>query len=553
MILINLKIVEKECEYEKIQKLKENVIILNQALQKLDDLTKRKEKLMDGIDFTLLSLDEIQEKEVQFHEESSKLYRIIDQLFQDKAQYANRKSELEKQEYQAQQLYETVNSKHERKKAFDDKIEKLQTNISEMKERVKKLNETIEKLNQERLDSSNFYSRQIDELEKKRDEGRSEYQNCCSLIQKIRESKEMLDSTDSDEILKELNDLQSQYDKKEDELIKVDQSISSFLKKINSLEDDVAKLNEKQIDLELQKNYYKRKELYDSIKHDLEVLQRERLNKHGDLQRINIDELKSKLQEMQKEMIELKTNRRNNVVHFIEEDTESKKYESSKIELSRAILRQKVIEASINDIKHYKKKLNESIVKYHDDKIADINDIIHNLWQNIYYGQDVDSIAIRCEGEVGNSQYNYRVVMIRNEYEMDMNKCCSAGQRALASIIIRLALAQTFAISCPIIALDEPTTNLDESNFKNLALQLISLSIYNDDDDESDDDLLDINKKTFQIIIITHNCDFVKTLVEEGMLNSFYQITRDKDGCHSYSKIKRFYELNLIAKHYLRM
>ena len=214
-----------------------------------------------------------------------------------------------------------------------------------MKERVKKLNETIEKLNQERLDSSNFYSRQIDELEKKRDEGRSEYQNCCSLIQKIRESKEMLDSTDSDEILKELNDLQSQYDKKEDELIKVDQSISSFLKKINSLEDDVAKLNEKQIDLELQKNYYKRKELYDSIKHDLEVLQRERLNKHGDLQRINIDELKSKLQEMQKEMIELKTNRRNNVVHFIEEDTESKKYESSKIELSRAILRQKVIEA----------------------------------------------------------------------------------------------------------------------------------------------------------------------------------------------------------------
>lgn len=101
-----------------------------------------------------------------------------------------------------------------------------------MKEKVKKLNETIQKLNQERLDSSNFYSRPIDELEKKRDEGRSEYQNCCSSIQKIRESKEMLDSTDSDEILKELNDLQSQYDKKEDELIKVDQSISSFLKKL---------------------------------------------------------------------------------------------------------------------------------------------------------------------------------------------------------------------------------------------------------------------------------------------------------------------------------
>ena len=38
---------------------------------------------------------------------------------------------------------------------------------------------------------------------------------------------------------------------------------------------------------------------------------------------------------------------------------------------------------------------------------------------------------------------------------------CSAGQKVLASLIIRLALAETFAENCGIIALDEPTTNLD--------------------------------------------------------------------------------------------
>jgi DNA repair protein RAD50 len=54
-----------------------------------------------------------------------------------------------------------------------------------------------------------------------------------------------------------------------------------------------------------------------------------------------------------------------------------------------------------------------------------------------------------------------RVVMVKNGTEMDMRGRCSAGQKVLASLIIRLALAETFSASCGIIALDEPTTNLD--------------------------------------------------------------------------------------------
>ena len=51
--------------------------------------------------------------------------------------------------------------------------------------------------------------------------------------------------------------------------------------------------------------------------------------------------------------------------------------------------------------------------------------------------------------------------MIKNEAEMEMRGRCSAGQKVLASLVIRLALAQTFSANCSIIALDEPTTNLD--------------------------------------------------------------------------------------------
>lgn len=49
---------------------------------------------------------------------------------------------------------------------------------------------------------------------------------------------------------------------------------------------------------------------------------------------------------------------------------------------------------------------------------------------------------------------------------------CSAGQKVLTSIIIRLALAETFCIQCGVLALDEPTTNLDRENIESLAQNL---------------------------------------------------------------------------------
>lgn len=59
--------------------------------------------------------------------------------------------------------------------------------------------------------------------------------------------------------------------------------------------------------------------------------------------------------------------------------------------------------------------------------------------------------------------------MFKDQTEMDMRGRCSAGQKVLASIIIRLALAESFSVNCGIMALDEPTTNLDKDNIIALA------------------------------------------------------------------------------------
>jgi len=65
------------------------------------------------------------------------------------------------------------------------------------------------------------------------------------------------------------------------------------------------------------------------------------------------------------------------------------------------------------------------------------------------------------------------VVLVKGDVELDMRGRCSAGQKVLASLIIRLALAETFCLNCGIIALDEPTTNLDRNNVESFANALV--------------------------------------------------------------------------------
>merc|ERR1719330_1474905 len=126
-----------------------------------------------------------------------------------------------------------------------------------------------------------------------------------------------------------------------------------------------------------------------------------------------------------------------------------------------------------------------------------VNKIIRELWLQVYRGNDIDFIEIKTDDD-GNGQagadkrktYSYRVVMVKNDTELDMRGRCSAGQKVLSSLIIRLALAETFSANCGIIALDEPNTSLD------MALSDI------------------VNKRSgqrnFQLVVITHDEEFIE-------------------------------------------
>ena len=135
---------------------------------------------------------------------------------------------------------------------------------------------------------------------------------------------------------------------------------------------------------------------------------------------------------------------------------------------------------------------------------------IAEVWRDIYHGQDIDYIEIETtidpSAKKKKTNYHYRIVMKKNtknfgnrQEKLEMKGRCSMGQKVLASIVIRLALAEVFCSSTRILALDEPTTNLDKEHIQNLAqalLRLIELS----------------GGKNFQLIIITHDVDLIQLL-----------------------------------------
>ncbi|KAL6713858.1 DNA repair protein rad50 [Lecanora helva] len=193
-------------------------------------------------------------------------------------------------------------------------------------------------------------------------------------------------------------------------------------------------------------------------------------------------------------------------------------YKDAARNYKKAHIEVETTKAVIEDLGRYASALDKAIMKYHSLKMEEINGIIEELWRKTYQGTDVDTILIRSdnEGAKGNRSYNYRVCMVKQDAEMDMRGRCSAGQKVLASIIIRLALAECFGVNCGLIALDEPTTNLDRDNIRSLALAL--------------HDIIEARRHqaNFQLIVITHDEEFLKFMKCPDFCDKYWRVSRNE-------------------------
>ncbi|GFY39787.1 DNA repair protein RAD50 [Trichonephila inaurata madagascariensis] len=250
-----------------------------------------------------------------------------------------------------------------------------------------------------------------------------------------------------------------------------------------------------------------------SLHSDLEQLNTEgmRIKKEKDEAILRETEFKVKIKECRKQLQD-----------EMFKDAE-KKHKNKCIEL-------RTTQLACEDLNKYYVALNKAIMNYHQLKMKEINKIIKDLWIRTYAGNDIDYIEIQSDedGDRGIEKtrrtFNYRVVMFKGDTPTDMRGRCSAGQKVLASLIIRLALAETFCLNCGILALDEPTTNLDRENISKLAHALIDIVQSRSE------------QRNFQLIIITHDEDFIELLGRSETVEHFYKVSKDNN---AHSKITK--------------
>lgn len=186
-----------------------------------------------------------------------------------------------------------------------------------------------------------------------------------------------------------------------------------------------------------------------------------------------------------------------------------------------------VLRKIVGDLGTYRVALEWALMKYHSEKMEKVNQLIKGLWHSIYRGNDIDYIQIRTDEMKTQSadkkrSYDYRVVQIKNDSELDMRGRCSAGQRVLACLIIRIALAETFSSNCGVLALDEPTTNLDRVNIVSLCDALNKIV----EERQS--------QSSFMLVVITHDEEFITTL---GRIEHYWKVSRGTTGKSIIQKV----------------
>uniref|UniRef100_A0A8C4R6T7 RAD50 homolog, double strand break repair protein n=1 Tax=Eptatretus burgeri TaxID=7764 RepID=A0A8C4R6T7_EPTBU len=245
---------------------------------------------------------------------------------------------------------------------------------------------------------------------------------------------------------------------------------------------------------------------------------------------MNVNQIKTEQQELVEKLDNLKQRRNcaqgrqhgfQEEIQRCNKELQDPQFHNAAESFRRMMIKSRITELANKDLDIYYKALDQAIMKFHSMKMEEINKIIRDLWRTIYRGQDIEFIEICSDADEGmltsdkRRTYNYRVVRVQQDTRLDMRGHCSAGQKVLASLIIRLALAETFCLNCGILALDEPTTNLDRENIESLAHALVEIIKSRS------------QQRNFQLMIITHDEDFVELLGRSDYVDQFYRVRKN--------------------------
>ncbi|KAF9361291.1 DNA repair protein rad50 [Mortierella sp. AD094] len=470
---------ELQAEYSavkmKVQSARHDLTRLQQQITQMTTNIQRKEQVTQSL----------KEKRNQLLNEHSRQSQISEQIAETNAVIQGLSTELEQHEIESQSLIPELNSLNEILKQSTTEAqageEDIQQVVSEMQKSLGKVRMYNDDL--ERLDTRSAMT-QLSKLEADTD----------TYFEEIQQHTDALHATE-----KSMQDLQEQ--------------LAGFKNLQRSIDDNLRHRRYNAKDRELEAKISEIKSKKDGKAQETYSLRLNRLSQRQSNLTAEKAGLKGEIRQLQDQRLQY-------------EDELNGEYKDVVQKYHDNLIGYKTTELALQDLEKYAKALQSAIVEYHSMKMEEINKSIKELWTNTYRGTDIDTIEIRSdqEGLRANQSYNYRVVMIQKGRALDMRGRCSAGQKVLASIIIRLALAESFSLNCGILALDEPTTNLDEANVSQLAQSLRSI--------------IDKHREqsNFQLIVITHDENFLKMLNLTDYVDYYYRVQKNSE---QYSTIRK--------------
>ncbi|PGH11620.1 hypothetical protein AJ79_04760 [Helicocarpus griseus UAMH5409] len=465
------------------------------------------------------TLEDIQEQISSIAEKSRELQKVISKLNSEKDQSRNNITALELKLRDVRSNLDNANYQLDKKASLAARVEEYRTLNAKQRESIEKADQDIESLVPEVSKAQARY----DDISSRAESREKELQHDAS---QLSDSLHQLDL--SNEEITSYNDRggPAQLARCEREVRSIEQEIVNLETELGSLTRDINAISTRLKDSENTKRQYA-----DNLRYRQERAALEDVT-------ATIEELAAQNAEVDRGRFKEESERRTREHNALSAKQASKMgemkskddqlmqlladwntdYKDAGAKFKEAHIKVETTKAAVDDLGRYGSALDKAIMKYHSLKMEEINRIIEELWQKTYRGTDVDTILIRSDNEnaKGNRSYNYRVCMVKQNAEMDMRGRCSAGQKVLASIIIRLALAECFGVNCGLIALDEPTTNLDRDNIRSLA--------------ESLHDIIKSRQQqaNFQLIVITHDEEFLRHMQCGDFSDYYYRVSRNE-------------------------
>ena len=519
---------------EMVKRLRGDIALIDNNLKKkskLDqEITKLKEELGKS-DFEM-SMDEALKKQSELNESAKDLRRSIEEKQKTLESHKTNLDRLKDQQI-------SLSKKHMEMKEKLQKIESLNADKSKLEKEIIELNAKKDEIANEvaplRSQISNK-SREKDEITEIKE---SWLQGELDSLGKIQEREKNIkkrqidimnyidnryeekfkEAQDEVQTLKvEIEGMENEKKKLEGEIKSVQKELTEQTKRKHNLDEEKKARDKEEHSKKLQEEIKALNETIKGFKYESILREKNNLN-------IRLSEMNDEKQRYSGQRGEKKLR-----IEQLKRDLQKREYREAEKNYRENVTKIKCLEIATNDLDKYYKALSSAIMKFHHEKMANINRIIRELWRSTYRGNDIDTIEImvdesESQGADKRKNYNYRVVMNKNGKEMDMRGRCSAGQKVLSSLIIRIALAETLSSNCGILALDEPTTNLDRENINSLAEALLCIvkrrSI----------------QKNFQLIIITHDSEFLDILTRADHLDHIVQVTRNEEGKSIINKL----------------